>query len=114
VDLVDLFGGRWLAVGLDAIILAWLAARLARCRLGLALGERRGLALAGAEGLIELAAQALVLGLQVVDATPKRLAAGTPDRFHARLYAVAGGSDAQTAGRERLKWNTSANQIPAV
>jgi hypothetical protein len=88
VDLVNLFGGRRLAVGLDAIVLAWLAARLARRRLGLALGERRGLALAGAEGLVELAAEALVLGLEVVDALLKGLAVGTPDRFHAGIIRV--------------------------
>src|SRR5262249_15325908 len=49
VDLVDLLGGwRW-AVGLGAIVLAGLAARLAGVRLGLALGKGPGLALTGTE-----------------------------------------------------------------
>jgi hypothetical protein len=48
---------------------AALAAWFARIELGLALGEGGGLALAGAGRLVELAAQALVLGLEVVDAS---------------------------------------------
>jgi hypothetical protein len=67
VDFVDLFGGRWLAVGLGAIVLARLAAGLVRIKLGLSLGEGSGLALAGAGCLVELAAEAFVLGLKVVD-----------------------------------------------
>jgi hypothetical protein len=63
VNLIDLFGGRWLTVGLGAIVLARLAAWLARIELGLALGKGSGLALAGAGCLVELTAQALVLGL---------------------------------------------------
>src|SRR5262249_46380030 len=39
VDFVDLFGGRGLAVGLGAIVLARLAAWFARVRLGLTLGK---------------------------------------------------------------------------
>ena len=69
VNLVDLFGGRWLTVGLRAVVLAGLAAWFARIELGPALGEGSGLALAGAGRLVELAAQALVLGLEVVDAS---------------------------------------------
>ena len=69
VNLVDLFGGRWLTVGLRAVVLAGLAAWFARIELGLALGEGSGLALAGAGRLVELAAEAVVLGLQVVDAS---------------------------------------------
>src|SRR6478736_2445279 len=46
VNLVDLFGGRWLTVGLRAVVLAGLAAWFARIELGLALGEGSGLALA--------------------------------------------------------------------
>jgi hypothetical protein len=61
VDLVDLFGGRGLAVGIGAVVLA----RLAGIRLGLALGKRPGLALASTQGRVELAAQALILGLQL-------------------------------------------------
>src|SRR5262249_55584222 len=80
VDLVNLLGaGRW-AVGLGAVVLAGLAPGLLRVRFGLALGEGGGLALAGAGRLVELAAEALVLGLQVVDPSLKELAVGTPDR----------------------------------
>ena len=85
VNLVDLFGGRWLTVGLRAVVLAGLAAWFARIELGLALGEGSGLALAGAGRLVELAAQALVLGLEVVDASLKGLAAGTRDGLHTQL-----------------------------
>jgi hypothetical protein len=63
VDLVDLFGGRGLAVGLGAIVLTRLAARLAGILLWLPLGKGSGLALAGAEGRVELTAETLVLGL---------------------------------------------------
>ena len=63
VNLVDLIRGRGLAVGLGAIVLPRLAAWLARIELGLALGEGSGLALASAGCLVELTAQALVLGL---------------------------------------------------
>jgi hypothetical protein len=56
-----------LAVGLGAIVLARLAAGLTWVRLGLALGEGSGLALAGAGCLVELMAEAFVLGLKVVD-----------------------------------------------
>ena len=52
-----------MAVGLGAIVLVRLAAWLTRIELGLALGERAGLALSGTEGLVELVAEALVLGL---------------------------------------------------
>src|SRR5262249_18998818 len=54
VNLVDLIRGRWLAVGLGAIVLAWLAAWLTRIELGLALGEGSRLAIAGAGYLVEL------------------------------------------------------------
>ena len=50
-------------MGLGTIILARLAAWLARIELGLALGEGSGLALASADCLVELATQTLVLGL---------------------------------------------------
>ena len=66
VNLVALFGGRWLAVGLGAVVLAGLAAGLLGLVGGPALGEGGGLALAGAGGLVELAAEALVLRLQVM------------------------------------------------
>jgi hypothetical protein len=48
----------------------------------LAFGEGGGLAPAGAGGLVELAAEALVLGLQVTEASLKGLAAGTRDGLH--------------------------------
>ena len=67
VNLVNLFGSRWLAVGLGAIVLARLAARFARVQLGLALGEGTGLALAGAGCLVELTAEAFDLVLEIVD-----------------------------------------------
>ena len=44
-----------------------------------------GLALAGTGRLVELAAEALVLGLQVVEASLKGLAAGTRDGVHTPL-----------------------------
>jgi hypothetical protein len=69
VDLVDLFGAGRLAVGLGAVILAGLAAGLLGLVGGRTLGEGGGLALAGAGRLVELAAEALVLGLQVVEAS---------------------------------------------
>src|SRR5262249_51235529 len=62
VDLVDLFGAGWLAVGLAAVVFAGLAAGPLGLAGRLALGEGGGLALAGAGGLVELAAEALVLG----------------------------------------------------
>src|SRR5262249_44644942 len=85
VDLVDLFGVGRLAVGLGAVVLARLAAGLLGLVRGLALGERGRLALAGAGRLVELAAEALVLGLQVAEASLKGLAAGTRDGLHTSL-----------------------------
>ena len=69
VDLVDLLGAGRLAVRFGAVVLAGLASGLPGLVGGLSLGEGGGLALAGAGRLVELAAQALVLGLQVVDAS---------------------------------------------
>src|SRR5262249_4288275 len=63
VDLVDLFGVGRLAVGLGAVVLAGLAAGLLGAGGGLALVAWGGLALAGAGRLVELVAEALVLGL---------------------------------------------------
>ena len=90
VDLADLFGGRRLAVGLGAVILARPSSGLPGVRLGIALGEGPGLALAGAGGLVELAAEALVLGLQVLNPSLKSLAVGTPDRFHVGIIRSSG------------------------
>jgi hypothetical protein len=63
VDLIDLFGAGRLTMGLGTVVFAGLASGFLGLARGLALGEGRGLALAGAGHLIELAAQALVLGL---------------------------------------------------
>ena len=90
VDFVDLSGGRWLAVGLGAVVLARLAAWFARVRLGLALGEGACLAFAGTEGGVELTAQSLVLGLQVVNPSLEGLAVGTPNRFHTDILRSTG------------------------
>jgi hypothetical protein len=65
VDLIDLFGAGQLAAALGAVVLAGLAAWLPGLGGGLALGEGGGLALTGAGRCIELAAEALVLILQV-------------------------------------------------
>src|SRR5262249_12434661 len=87
VDLIDLFGAGRLAVGLGAVVLARLAARRLGLGDGLAFGEGGGLALAGAGRLVELAAEAFVLGVQVAEASLKGLAAGTRDGSHTLLYA---------------------------
>jgi hypothetical protein len=52
---------------------------------GLGPGEGRGLPLAGAGRLFKLTAEALVLGLQVAQASLKGLAAGTGDGLHTPL-----------------------------
>jgi hypothetical protein len=85
VDLVDQFWAGRLAVGLGAVVLAGLAAGPLGLVCGLALGERGSLALAGAGRLVQLAAEALVLGLQVTQASLKYLAAGTRDGLHTPL-----------------------------
>jgi hypothetical protein len=66
VDLVDLFGGRWLAVRLGAIVFARLAAGFARIELGLALGEGSSLAFAGTKSGFELIPESFVLSLEIV------------------------------------------------
>src|SRR5262245_8182630 len=87
VDLIDLIGAGRLAVGLGAVVLAGLASRLLGLVGGLALGERSGLAFASAGRLVELAAEALVLGLQVTETSLKGLAAGTRVGLHTPLYS---------------------------
>jgi hypothetical protein len=79
-----------LAVGLGAVILARLAAGFAWVELGLALGEGAGLPLAGTEGFVELTAETLVLSCQVVNPTLKRVAVGTPQRFHTGIIRSDG------------------------
>ena len=88
--LIDLFGAGRLAVGLGAVALARLTAGFLGVRFGLALGEGPCLALAGTQGRVELTAEALVLGLQVVDPSLKGLAVGTPARFHTRIMRGSG------------------------
>jgi hypothetical protein len=88
VHLIDLFGAGRLTVGFGAVILAGLAAGLLRLAGGRSLGEGGGLTLAGAGRLVELAAEALVLGLQVMQASLKGLAAGTGDGLHTSFYAL--------------------------
>jgi hypothetical protein len=85
VNRIDLFGAGRLAVGLGAVVLAGFAPGFPGLALGLALGEGGGLALAGAGRLVELAAEALVLSLQVAEASLKGLAASTRDGLHTSL-----------------------------
>jgi hypothetical protein len=70
---------------LRAVVLAGLAAGLLGLAGGRSLGEGGGLALAGAGRLVELAAEALVLGSQVAEASLKGLAAGTRDGLHTTI-----------------------------
>jgi hypothetical protein len=85
VDLVKLFGVGRFAVGLGIVVLPGLTAGLLGLVGELSLGERGGLALGGVGGLIELAAQALVLDLQVMEASLNGLAASTRDGLHTHL-----------------------------
>ena len=101
MDLVNLFGGRRLTVGLGAVILAGLAAGLLGLAGGLALGEGGGLALAGAGRLVELTAEALVLGLQVTEASLKGLAAGTGDGLHTSSIGETQAAAAPTPAAEQ-------------
>lgn len=84
VELVDLCGTGRLAVGLGAVVLAGLAAGFLGIGVRIAFGEAACLALAGTDSLVELTAQPLVIGLQVVDSSLKRLAVSTSNRFHYR------------------------------
>jgi hypothetical protein len=76
-------------MGLGAVVSAGLAAGSLGLGRRLALGEGGGLALAGAARLLELATEALVLGLQVAEASLKGLAAGTGDGFHTPIIGGA-------------------------
>src|SRR5262249_47241625 len=78
VDLVDV--GGWPPMGLGAVIRAGLAAGPLRLGPRRPFGKRSGLALAGAEGRVELTAKALVLGLQGIDPPREGLTVGTPGR----------------------------------
>jgi hypothetical protein len=99
VNLVNLSGAGRLAAGLGAVVSAGLAAGLLGLVGGLALGEGGGLALGGTGRLVELAAEALVLGLEVAEALLKGLAAGTRDRFH---ISIIGEAKAQMRGLQLL------------
>src|SRR5262249_5431164 len=97
VDLVDLLGAGRLAVALGGVGFDRLAAGFLGLGHGLAVGEGGGLALAGAGRLVELAAEAIVLGLEVAEASLKGLAAGTRDGWHTFIISEAGVSAALTA-----------------
>jgi hypothetical protein len=112
VDLVDLFGRRWLAVSLGAIILSRLAARLTGIRVGLAPGKRPDLSLAGTEGGVEFTAEPLVLGLQVADPSLKGLAVALRSGSMLELYAAGGRAAAPAVGEEEFSLSFGANQIP--
>ena len=85
MDLGDLFGVGRFAVGLGAVVFTGLAPGPLGLAGGRSLGEGSGLALAGADRLVELAAEALVLGFQVMEASLKGLAASTRDGLHIPL-----------------------------
>jgi hypothetical protein len=112
VDFVDLVGGRWLAVGLGPIVLAGLPSGLLGLVRGQSLGEGSGLALAGTEGRVELAAEALVLGFQVAEASLKGLAAGTGDGLHTPIIGVARAAAALPRPLSRDQLDLDAQQIP--
>src|SRR5262249_36055799 len=94
-------GSGRLAVGLGAVIFTGLAAGLLGLAGGSALGERSGLALAGAGRLVELAAEALVLGLQVVGASLKGLGGGTRGGLHTSIIGEARAAAAPPRLRNR-------------
>jgi hypothetical protein len=100
MDLIDLFGGRWLAVSLGAVVSAGLAAGLLGLGRGLALGKWSGSALACTGRLVELAAEALVLGLQIVEASLKGLAASTRDGLHTSIIGGTSGRNGTTPAAE--------------
>jgi hypothetical protein len=85
VDLVDPLGRR--AVRPGAVVRTGLAAGFPGLGLGRPLGERGGLALAGALVLFEQAGEPLDLGLQLGDAALQRLAAGTGNVIHEGIVA---------------------------
>jgi hypothetical protein len=101
VNLVDRFGRGWLTVGLGAVVPAWFASRLLGLRFGLPLGEGTGLPLAGAEGIVALAAQTFDFGLQVVNPSLKELAVGAENGFHTRI--IRGSWMRSCAGSKRRR-----------
>jgi hypothetical protein len=85
VGFIDLVRLRWLAVGFGAVIFAGPAPGSLGLPGGRSLGEGGGLALAGANNLVEVAAEPLVLGSQVTHTSLKGLASGTGDGLHTSL-----------------------------
>ena len=90
-------------MGLGAVIFTGLAAGLFGVWVGLPLGEGGGLALDGTESVVRLAAQALVLGLQVTEASLKGLAAGTRDVLHTSILAEARGASRSCAAMAQVQ-----------
>jgi hypothetical protein len=101
VCFIDLVGPRRLPVGFGAVVLAGLAAGLLGLADGLALGEGGCLALTGAGCLVELPAEALVLGSQVTVLSLKGLAAGTRDGLHTPIIGEAQAAAVQSRMRSK-------------
>jgi hypothetical protein len=120
VDLVDLFGAGRLAVGLGAVVLAGLTAGFLGLGGGRALGKGGGLALAGTGRRVELAAEAVVLSLQVMNLALKGLAVGTSDRFHAGIIhgemtrSAADGRQGAVPSKLRLPIKSSMDEVAVV
>jgi hypothetical protein len=100
MNLVDLVRCWRPAMCLRAVVLARLAAGLLGLVGGLAPGEGGGLALAGAGRLVELAAEALILGLEIAEASLKGLAAGTRDGLHTSIIGETRATAALLQGAE--------------
>src|SRR5215468_5817304 len=96
-------------MGLGTVVLSQLAAGLFGLGHRLALGEGSGLTLAGASRLVELASQALVLGLQVVDPSLQGLTVGTSQRFHVEIIR---GSGSRSGPREG--WRQDRSELQAL
>jgi hypothetical protein len=94
---------------LGAVVWSWLASGFLGFWLGLALREGSSLALAGTGRLLKLTAEALDLGLQVVDPSLKRLAVGTSDRFHAGIIRSIG-----TCSCTERRWGIAQLQVGAL
>jgi hypothetical protein len=108
VDFIDLVGGGRLAIGLGAVVSAGLAAGFLGLGRGLALGEGGSLALAAAGRLVQLAAEALVLGLQVAEASLKGLAAGTGDGLHTPIIGLVQAAAARPRPRRSDQFDLDA------
>jgi hypothetical protein len=100
--------GGWLPMGLGAVIRAGLAAGPLRLGLGRPFGEGRGLALAGALRLLQLAVQAFDLGFQLGHTVPQvsdesvACAAARAGRgIHTSIIRKAGQTPAARSGRQK-------------